>query len=95
MAAPSLSQRSKTALDQLIQSYLQKQATTAGAGDEQMQVDEFEMAYFRDVVGASATSCGDLVSTPSFERLLAWASCSLDEVRPELLHLCYQLFLKR
>mgnify|MGYP003386193682 CR=1 FL=1 len=91
MAVPSLSLRSKKALDQLIQTYLD---TAEGEG-EQMQTDEFEAAYFRDVVGSSPASSADIVSVPAFEQLLIWTASSLDMIRPELIALTYHIFVKR
>jgi hypothetical protein len=92
MAVPSVSLRSKLALDHLIKSYLE---TEGGGVGEQMQVDEFEAAYFRDVVGSSLASAADLVTVAALEQLLAWARASLDLLRPPLLALCRHVFMKR
>lgn len=63
-------------------------------GGDQMRVEDFEAAFFRDVVAASQ-SLADVVPVTAFEQLLAWANATLDGVRPQLLAICHHLFVKR
>ena len=91
MAAPSASLRSKIALDELVRKYLKAE----GDGGPPMKMEDFEAAYFCDVVRSSPQSSADLVTVPAFEQLLAWVDSSLDVLKPELLVLAYHLFIKR
>jgi hypothetical protein len=70
--------------------------SVANGGDEEHAVlNEFEVAYFKHVVGGSQLSVQDIVSVSAFEKTLSWISSCLDIFRPKLLALAYFIFVKR